>query len=349
MTSRLRQWWPAWGLVTLCTLLSGCQTAHNDLPGGPDMPRETSKVNMPDYIIEAPDILLVNAVRVVPLPPYHIETLDSLFIQASGVLPLPTLPINGPYLVDPEGTVNLGLDYGSVSVVGLTIPQAREAIESYFKKRFNDPKVVVALFQGRGTQQIRGEHLVRQDGTVGLGIYGSVRVSGLTLEEAKAAIEAHLSTKLQHPEISLDVLAYNSKVYYIIFDGGGNGMTVFRQPITGNETVLDALSLVNGLPVISSTHHVWIARPGPAGCTEDQILPVDWNAVTKCGRVETNYQLLPGDRVYVQAQGLVWFDTALAKFFAPIERIFGITLLGQGAVSAVAEKLGQNGTGNGVP
>ncbi len=199
----------------------------------------------------------------------------------------------------------------------------------------------MALNQGHvRRQQIRGEHLVRQDGTVGLGIYGSVRVSGMTLPEAKAAIEAHLSSKLQNPEVSLDVLAYNSKVYYIIFDGGGNGQQISRQAITGNETVLDALSLVNGLTPVSSTHHIWIARPGPVGCDKDQILPVDWKcAVTQRGRTATNYQLLPGDRVYVQAQSLVWIDTALAKFISPMERIFGITLLGRGAVGAVAQPL----------
>ncbi len=131
MTSRLRQRWPAWGLLALCTMLGGCLTAHKDQPCDLDMPRETSKVNMPDYVIEAPDLLLISAVRVIPKPPYHIEPLDSLFIQASGLLP--GLDLRGVFLVDPDGTVNLGLDYGAVPVVGLTIADARLVIEAHLK------------------------------------------------------------------------------------------------------------------------------------------------------------------------------------------------------------------------
>jgi polysaccharide export outer membrane protein len=328
--------------VALCAALTGCVPTHKALVADDALPRETDKVNMPDYVIEPPDILLINAVRVVPLPPYRIEPLDSLLIQVSGVLEKE--PIAGLYPVDPDGTVNLGLTYGSVRVAGLTLAEAKEAIEKHLKARFVKPEAVVALGQSRGQQQIAGEHLVRPDGTVGLGTYGAVRVAGLTLAEAKWAIEAHLGRFLQRPEVSLDVLAYNSKVYYVIFDSGGSGQQIARLPITGNETVLDALSQLNGLPPVSSTHHIWIARPGPVAAPCDQILDVNWNAITRRGRTETNFQVLPGDRIYVQAQALVATDTFLARLFSPMERVFGITLLGRGTVGALAQDLRQTGT-----
>jgi len=43
-------------------------------------PRELSKVLLPAYTIEAPDILLIEAVKVVPKDPYSIEPLDLLQI-----------------------------------------------------------------------------------------------------------------------------------------------------------------------------------------------------------------------------------------------------------------------------
>ena len=52
--------------------------------------------------------------------------------------------------------------------------------------------------------------------------------------------------------MSVDVLAYNSKVYYVIMDGGGYGQQIVRLPCTGNETVLDAIAQVNGLPQVAS-------------------------------------------------------------------------------------------------
>ncbi|HMP18485.1 MAG TPA: polysaccharide biosynthesis/export family protein, partial [Gemmatales bacterium] len=102
------------------------------------------------------------------------------------------------------------------------------------------------LAQYRGMQQIKGEHMVGPDGTIRLGIYGSVFVAGMTLDEARSAIESHLSAYLQKPEVSVDVFAYNSKVYYVITDGGGFGEQVIPLPATGNETVLDAMSKVGG-------------------------------------------------------------------------------------------------------
>ena len=42
----------------------------------------------------------------------------------------PLEPIEGDYLVGPDGTVALG-SYGSVEVVGMTLDGARNAIETY--------------------------------------------------------------------------------------------------------------------------------------------------------------------------------------------------------------------------
>jgi polysaccharide export outer membrane protein len=127
--------------------------------------------------------------------------------------------------------------------------------------------------------------------------------------------------------VSVDVQGYNSKLFYVILDGGGAGQQVVRLPITGNETVLDAIAQVQGLSSVSSTDNIWVARPAPAGGPH-QVLPVNWRAVSALGDTGTNYQLMPGDRVYVAAQHLVAADTFLARVLSPIERLLGVTLLG---------------------
>jgi hypothetical protein len=111
------------------------------------------------------------------------------------------------------------------------------------------------------------------------------------------------------------VFGYNSKVYYIITEGAGLGDGVARFPVTGNETVLDAIANINGLTQVSSKR-IWIARPVPHS-DNYQILPVDWKAVTASGAALTNYQIMPGDRVFVAEDKLVALDTSLAKLFAP--------------------------------
>ena len=40
--------------------------------------------------------------------------------------------------------------------------------------------------------------------------------------------------------------------------------------------------------------------PFRAPVGKEQVLPVDWTGITRHGKSETNYQLLPGDRLYVR-------------------------------------------------
>jgi polysaccharide export outer membrane protein len=240
------------------------------VPLAPDVPREMSKQPMPRYVIEPPDILLV------------------------------------------ESTVSLPAD-----------------------------------------QPIRGQHLVRPDGTMGLGIYGEVYVAGMTLEQAREAVFNHLKYGTQSPgakeladpkgrlpkleikNIYVDVLAYNSKWYYVITDGAGYGEQVVRLPVTGNETVLDAVSQIYGLGPVSDKKRIWVARRNPGHLGTEQVLPVDWIGITQHGSVATNYQLMPGDRLYVKADRWRTFDNRLQKILAPIERALGVTLLGSEMVASV--------------
>lgn len=326
-------------LLLACATAGGCAHDAAIVSVAPDVPRELAKSTLPEYVVEPPDILLIDALYVVPLPPYHVKSMDVLAVRVAKALP--EEPIAGVFQVDPDGTISLGLTYGKVTVAGLTIADAKAAIEKQLKAVLKEPQADVAIAESRGLQQIRGPHLVRPDGTVSLGTYGSVQVTGLTMTEVKLAIEKHLSAYLQAPEISVDVAAYNSKVFYVIYDGGGSGQQVYRLPITGNETVLDAVSQLNGVSPVADLRRVWVARPVDASCP-DTILPVDWKAVTCRGRSETNYQLMPGDRLFVKADPLVTIDTRLSRLLAPVERAFGFTLLGTTTIQTLQGK-GING------
>jgi polysaccharide export outer membrane protein len=355
---------PLFGVIaSVCILGAGCHCVPQQSVEHADLPRELAKTSLPDYIIEPPDVLLIDAIRVVPLPSQTVQPLDKLLVQfpadptALTEKDLDNLSRTGRIVsdifpVEPDGTVNLGARYGKVRVAGMLFAKVKEAvqvrIEQVTAKTLVDTgKIAVELAESRGTQQIRGDHLVRQDGKVSLGIYGSVRVAGLTLEQAKATIQEYLSRFLLDPEVSVDVAGYNSKVYYIVTDGAGYGEQVARFPITGQETVLDALSQINGLPPVAAKNRVWIARPCPPEMGHDQILPVNWNAIVRGGSTATNYQVFPGDRIYVEAQPLLTLDIALTKIITPMERIFGVSLLGNSTVHSLAGSNNGSGTGTG--
>jgi polysaccharide export outer membrane protein len=303
------------------------------------MPRELSKTVLPTYTIEPPDILVIEAIHIVPRNPYLLRTSDILAINVVGTLP--DAPVTGAFPIQPGGIVSLGVPYGAVKVSGLAVEQAQVEIQRVLAMHVKEPVVTVSLLELSGKQQIAGQHLVGPDGTVTLGSYGSVPIVGLTLAQAKEVIQLHLQQFLEDPEVAVDVFAYNSKVYYVITEGAGLGDGVTRFPVTGNETVLDAIANINGLTQVSSKR-IWIARPTP-NSDEFHVLPVDWLAITAHGAALTNYQIMPGDRVFVAEDGLVAFDTHLAKLLAPLNRAMGFTLLATGTVTRLSGKVLKGG------
>jgi polysaccharide export outer membrane protein len=335
-------------LLFACAVGAAGGCAHFDKapPAVPDVPNERQKSVLGEYVIEPPDLLQIDLLYAVPLPPYKIQALDVLSLNVTGTLM--DEPIGGLYPVDPDGTIVLGGRYTRVKVVGLTADEAKAAVQKHLEQSLKAPKVVtLAVAEGRGVQLVRGQHLVRPDGIVTLGSYGSVMVAGRTVQEAKALIEEQLKKSLQAPEVVVNVIGYNSKLYYIIFEFG-SGQQVIRLPVTGNDTVLDAISQVNGLTVVSDPKSVWVARSAAPG-EPDQILPVDWNGLTRRGRSESNYQLLPNDRVFVRAYPMAKVDAALARVLSPVERVFGTTLLGTTTYRAIRFANTTNGTSGGAP
>src|SRR5262245_28219671 len=65
----------------LCLGAAGCLSHEQALlPEDAPLPRELAKTSLPPYVVETPDILLIDAVRIVPRPPYRVQPLDSLLV-----------------------------------------------------------------------------------------------------------------------------------------------------------------------------------------------------------------------------------------------------------------------------
>ncbi|MGA2797814.1 MAG: polysaccharide biosynthesis/export family protein, partial [Thermoguttaceae bacterium] len=301
------------------------KTLMSPVPGNLEPPRETSMVSLPAYRVEAPDVLQIEVLKLVPRPPYRIDTYDLLMIRAAGTLQ--DAPINDYYLVDEEGEVNLGAAYGKIRLAGFTIVEATKVTTDFLGQILKAPVVSIQLMRTGGTQQITGTYLVQQDGIVNLRQYGVVNVSGKTVSEIQEAIEKHLEQYFDSPEVTVDVVGYNSETYFVIRENSIQGEDVVRLPITGKETVLDAIGAIGGMTAVSS-QRVWIARPVPGSFGCEQILPIDYLGITRGADSSTNYQLLPGDRVFIAQDELVATNYFITKLALPIYQLLNITQLG---------------------
>ena len=120
----------------------------------------------------------------------------------------------------------------------------------------------------------------------------------------------------------VDVLSYNSKVYYVQGDVGVPG----RLPITGNETVLDAINYAGGLIPTASTVNIRLVRPAPPGACCEQLLPINYAAIVNAGDTTTNYQLMPGDRIVVYRDPIVRTTIFLDRLAAPFNSVLNTIL-----------------------
>jgi polysaccharide biosynthesis/export protein len=139
--------------------------------------------------------------------------------------------------------------------------------------------------------------VVQADGNLDLGFLGDVYVAGLTLEQVEQKIAEQLSAqtgKADRHQVSVRLMnGTQSKSYYVL----GVVTTQGKFPVTGNETVLDAI-LAAGLRTNSLPEKAYLVRPRPAG-GPDQILKIDWCGIKERGDTLTNYQIFPGDRIIV--------------------------------------------------
>ena len=334
-------------LAVTGNMMTGCASSQKrvTVPAAAQYaPRETSKSVLSEYTIGVSDILSVEVVHLVPKSPYLLKIFDIVTINATGVDP--DFPINDKFQIQPGGSVQLPAHYGSVKIAGVTAEEAGQIIAERIGARFHENaramlNVNVGLYSVSGLQEVAGEHMVGPDGRINLGIYGSVDVFSLTIPEAREAIEFQLANYLENPLVAVDIYSYNSDFYYIVMQGAGFGDKTTKRPYTGNETVLDAICEINGLERVSSKQ-IWVARPRP-NCNEIVQLPVDWDAITACGNPQTNYQLLPDDRIYIAEDKLVALDTGLSKIIAPFERIMGFSLLGAQTVTRFSGSVLQGG------
>lgn len=254
---------PVWLAALVVATACGCQTVRTpeEKIAKSNLPREFTKVTLPDYVVEPPDLLIV-------------EVLESL----------PGRPISGERLVRPDGKISLGF-YGEVFVAGLTTDEIKEKIVLHLRKFL--PDEVLGL-----------NEIDPADGSV-------------------KDVEPRDSNR-----VFVDVTAYNSKFYYVQGDVAAPG----KLPITGNETVLDAINYAGGLIPTAAPQNVRLVRPAPPGACCQQVLPVNLAAIISAGDPTTNYQLMPGDRLVVYRDPIIRTTILIDRLAAPFQTVLNSML-----------------------
>ena len=165
--------------------------------------------------------------------------------------------------------------------------------------------------------RLPGDQTVQQDGTIELGQYGRLQVMGKSAEEIQAQVSSMISgietSKFEatvaqasympgqtKPQSNVDygvavrLVNQDSALFYVMGEVNSPG----SYPLVGHETVLDAIIAAGGLSGNANDHKIIVTRPQLPGRPR-VILPACYQQILQMGDVTTNYQLMPGDRIYV--------------------------------------------------
>jgi protein involved in polysaccharide export with SLBB domain len=147
-----------------------------------------------------------------------------------------------------------------------------------------------------------GDQPVLLDGTINLGRYGRLVVAGKTAEEIEGMVRTAVTAQLTEKDkevgpITVRIVTRASKVYYVL--GEVNAPGSFQ--LNGRETVLDGIVAAGGLTDRASRQNIILSRPThPDGCRV--VLPICYPQIVQLGDTTTNYQLAPGDRIFVASK-----------------------------------------------
>jgi protein involved in polysaccharide export with SLBB domain len=180
------------------------------------------------------------------------------------------------------------------------LPLPRELDKSLLPAYIVEPGDVLLVQSADVDSPVRlpADQPVLQDGTINLGRYGHVVVAGKTVEEIAPLVHSAVAASAKDVgPITIRLINRVSKVFYVLGEVNAPGSF----PVQGRETVLDAILAAGGLTDRASRGNIILSRPTvPDGCRI--VIPICYGEIVQLGDTSTNYQIAPGDRIFVPSR-----------------------------------------------
>lgn len=135
---------------------------------------------------------------------------------------------------------------------------------------------------------LTGDKVVRPDGKISLPLIGELQAAGVTPDQLGKDIAAALAKYINGPEVTVSLIAVNSKKYYI--DGEVNKPGEYK--LVTPTTILEALSQAGGFREFAKSTKIRVLR----GTTT---LKFNYKEVSHGKKMEQNILLDNGDHIIV--------------------------------------------------
>lgn len=286
-------------LLSLLAGTTGCRTlASLGLPVGGaqhkilDPAKEISQA--PTRSIQAP-----TESTKAPLDNFVIEVGDTVLIETTNFDATVQLP--GDQIVKPDGYISLG-ECGRLMVMNKTIEQiqaeaqllvddhVRQKLEVAFevkRRQRQDQRERERLKNAKLESEAEADDQLDDD-------LADLDLDAEVDQEQLLALQRSISEAILTNKISARIVNWDSKRIYVLGEVNSPGSFVYL----GSETVLDAILEAGGLAANANQHQIVVSRP--SNCNDCRtVMQVCYDQLVQLGDTSTNYQLRPGDRVFV--------------------------------------------------
>lgn len=233
----------------------------------------------------------------------------------------------------PSGATLTTESKGVLDASRIPIGMARENAKSVLPPHTIQPGDTLLIEPVSMQRDLRlpADQTVLADGTVDLGPYGRAIIAGHDIEQAESLIEQQITFQIRKEDQAQDAhngptargsadapvdnghaadghesFAINVRLlepvhqFYVLGEVNAPG----SYPLAGFETVLDAIVTAGGLTGSANPCQILLARPSdPCDCRVT--LPVCYREIVQMGNTASNYQLRPGDRIFVATRSFM--------------------------------------------
>ena len=166
----------------------------------------------------------------------------------------------------------------------------------------------------RGQPEFSGVFVVGFDGRMQYNYLGDIPIAGLTKYEVQQVLEKMLQRYVRVPQVNVMIIAYNSKVVYVIGEVGHPGKFIMR----GDAIKLREAILAAGLPTDrAALSRVHVIKPD---LDHPQVRVINVKRILYQGQLKDDIDLTSGEIVVLPSTVLSAVNNFLSGLLSPVTR-----------------------------
>lgn len=166
--------------------------------------------------------------------------------------------------------------------------------------------------------ELSSQAIVRQDGTIQLGLLGSVQVGGLTSEQVQRKVATLATRFVTSPEVAVtDIQIVSTKVFVGAIDLRVGAMAFQAVPFRSDLTLFDLwVDIGSPSTALDDIQAVQVIRGDPRF---PQVRTINLEDMVRTGRTGANIRLRPDDIVFIPPSWLGRINQFLATVSLPLQ------------------------------